>query len=194
MAKPIPTREHQAVLDVIGQFPRGAAIEQIEANLTTPPTRRTVQRWLTDLIAQDRLHKEGQGRATRYLRGKTITARVQVTARAQATVHAKILIPLSGEAKQIEAHVRQPLQTRHPVGYNRAFLENYQPNVSFYLPESIRAELLAHGQAAHTNEPAGTYARQIANRLLIDLSWNSSRLEGNTYSLLETERLLSATA
>ncbi len=25
---------------------------------------------------------------------------------------------------------------------------------------------------------------------MIDLSWNSSRLEGNTYSLLETERLL----
>ncbi len=38
--------------------------------------------------------------------------------------------------------------------------------------------------------PAGTYARQIFSRLLIDLSWNSSRLEGNTYSLLETERLL----
>ena len=34
------------------------------------------------------------------------------------------------------------------------------------------------------------YARQIFHRLLIDLSWNSSRLEGNTYSLLETERLL----
>ena len=27
------------------------------------------------------------------------------------------------------------------------------------------------------------------DRLLIDLSWNSSRLEGNTYSLLETQRL-----
>ena len=40
------------------------------------------------------------------------------------------------------------------------------------------------------NRPAGTYARQIYSRLLIDLSWNSSRLEGNTYSLLETERLL----
>jgi hypothetical protein len=38
--------------------------------------------------------------------------------------------------------------------------------------------------------PAGTYARQILNRLLIDLSWNSSRLEGNTYSLLETEQLI----
>jgi hypothetical protein len=32
--------------------------------------------------------------------------------------------------------------------------------------------------------------RKIYSRLLIDLSWNSSRLEGNTYSLLETERLL----
>src|SRR5262249_11173545 len=28
------------------------------------------------------------------------------------------------------------------------------------------------------------------NRLLIDLSWNSSRLEGNTYSLLDTRRLI----
>lgn len=39
-------------------------------------------------------------------------------------------------------------------------------------------------------QPAGTYAREILNRLLIDLSWNSSRLEGNTYSLLDTERLI----
>lgn len=36
----------------------------------------------------------------------------------------------------------------------------------------------------------GTYARQILNRLLIDLSWNSSRLEGNTYSLLEQARFV----
>ena len=36
----------------------------------------------------------------------------------------------------------------------------------------------------------GTYARQVLDRLLIDLAWNSSRLEGNTYSLLETDHLL----
>ena len=46
------------------------------------------------------------------------------------------------------------------------------------------------GKPSSDDRPAGTYARQIFNRLLIDLSWNSSRLEGNTYSLLETERLL----
>ena len=36
----------------------------------------------------------------------------------------------------------------------------------------------------------GTYAHQIFDRLLIDLSYTSSRLEGNTYSLLETEKLI----
>jgi Fic family protein len=38
--------------------------------------------------------------------------------------------------------------------------------------------------------PPGTYARQVLDRLIIDLTWNSSRLEGSTYSLLETDRLL----
>jgi len=46
------------------------------------------------------------------------------------------------------------------------------------------------GRSPDEPRPAGTYARKILDRLLIDLSWNSSRLEGNTYSLLETERLL----
>ena len=39
-------------------------------------------------------------------------------------------------------------------------------------------------------DAAGTYAKRIYNRLLIDLSHHSSRLEGNTYSLLDTQRLL----
>ena len=192
MAKPSPTREYEALLNAIGQFPDGAGIEQIEAALESRPSRRSLQRWLTDLIDQGRLRKEGQGRATRYLRGKIVNAGALATAQAKMTAQAEILIPLSIEAKQIEAHVRQPVQKRTPVGYNRAFLDNYRPNVSFYLSESIRSELLAQGQVVGAVEPAGTYVRQIAHRLLIDLSWNSSRLEGNTYSLLETERLLSS--
>jgi Fic family protein len=60
------------------------------------------------------------------------------------------------------------------------------------LSDATQPNLLALGPAGASTEPAGTYARHIAHRLLIDLAWNSSRLEGNTYSLLETERLLSA--
>lgn len=192
MAKPRPTGEYEALLNAVGQFPDGASIEQIEAALAPRPSRRTLQRWLSDLIKQQRLHKVGQARGTRYRRGQVVNLAVQATARAEASANVEILIPLSDEARVIEAHVRQPLQKRTPVGYRQAFLDSYRPNVIFYLSRSIRSELLASGQAVNANAPAGTYARQIANRLLIDLSWNSSRLEGNTYSLLETERLLSA--
>ncbi|HTD40359.1 MAG TPA: Fic family protein [Mucilaginibacter sp.] len=40
---------------------------------------------------------------------------------------------------------------------------------------------------AHLSKP--TYEKEM-ERLAIDLSWKSSQIEGNTYSLLETERLL----
>jgi Fic family protein len=38
--------------------------------------------------------------------------------------------------------------------------------------------------------PAGTFVKDILDRLLIDLSWSSSRLEGNTYTRLDTQRLI----
>jgi hypothetical protein len=81
----------------------------------------------------------------------------------------------------------------HPSGSRpnaQAFVDAYRPNKTFYLSGEIRKRLDEKGHSRDGGRPAGTYARQIFHRLLIDLSWNSSRLEGNTYSLLETERLL----
>lgn len=193
MAKPLPTHEYDAVLAALAHWPGGAKIEQIEATLATPPTRRTLQRWLADLTRQARLHTVGKGRATRYVCSEPLTTPpLPLATRPEPAAPAEILIPLSAESKSIAVYLRQPWQQRTPVGYQLAFLDRYRPNVSFYLSAAIRAELLACGQAVQASAPAGTYARQIAGRLLIDLSWNSSRLEGNTYSLLETERLLSA--
>ncbi|MBC7682007.1 MAG: Fic family protein, partial [Ferruginibacter sp.] len=187
MAKQISTAVGDAILTALGAFPDGALIEQLEAQLLAPPNRRTLQRWLLGLIAHKRLFKTGQGRATRYV----CTLPPPPASEAAVQEHA---LPLSASAQSIEAQVRLPLQQRTPVGYQQAFLDTYRPNTTFYLPASTRAELLSSGQAMVADTPAGTYARQIAQRLLIDLSWNSSRLEGNTYSLLETERLLSVGA
>ncbi|MFW8566729.1 Fic family protein, partial [Orrella sp. 11846] len=93
--------------------------------------------------------------------------------------------------KAIMHEVGQPLVARPSVEYNHTFLDDYMPNETYYLSADMRAELRSHGQLDDQNMPAGTFARHLANRLLIDLSWNSSRLEGNTYSLLETEQLIS---
>ncbi len=100
------------------------------------------------------------------------------------------LVPLSLEGKKIQAYVQKPSAQKNPVGYNRSFLDAYKPNETFYLTPKDRDFLTQKGTVREAKEPAGTYARQILNRLLIDLSWNSSRLEGNTYSLLDTRRLL----
>ena len=76
------------------------------------------------------------------------------------------------------------------MGYERGFLDAYVPNTSAYLSDDDRARLRGLGVPGASAQPAGAYARQILNRLLIDPSWNSSRLEGNTYSLLDTKRLI----
>ena len=76
------------------------------------------------------------------------------------------------------------------MGYQRDFLEAYQPNGSAYLSELLRRQLHKMGRTAQAHEAAGTYSRAILNRLLIDLSWASSHLEGNTYSRLDTVALI----
>lgn len=90
----------------------------------------------------------------------------------------------------IRDRVRQALMHRRPVGYQREFLEAYEPGVTWYLPDSTRAQLHEMGRTSVNERPAGTYARDILQRLLVDLSWASSRLEGNTYSRLDTQNLI----
>ena len=99
-------------------------------------------------------------------------------------------IELSPDSKALLEYVSKDVKERTPVGYDQDFLRSYEPNQSFYLSPDQRKKLAADGRVEAIDRPAGTYARNILNRLLIDLSWNSSRLEGNTYSLLETKRLI----
>jgi fido (protein-threonine AMPylation protein) len=104
-------------------------------------------------------------------------------------------LPLSTEAQAVRMAVRAPVQMRRPVSYNYAFLNGYRPNESCYLSAETRQHLTALGKAQSAPiYPAGTHARTVMNHLVLDLSWNSSRLEGNTYSLLETEHLLATGA
>lgn len=193
MPRKVPQDELDAVLQAVARFPEGAALEDIGAVMAIALPRRTLQRRLALLVEQGRLSMAGRGRGSRYgIPAKAVKAGPSpgnITVKGYAP-DVEIYIPVSAEGQSVKQAVRAPVQRRHPVGYNRAFLDDYRPNVSFYLPPDLRQRLLELGQSPGGERPAGTYARQIYNRLLIDLSWNSSRLEGNTYSLLETERLL----
>ncbi len=88
----------------------------------------------------------------------------------------------------LRAYLMAPLGSRPPVPYRRDLLDNYQPNTSSLLPHRLAQDLSDMGRL-NEQLPAGTYVRKVLEQLLIDLSWSSSHLEGNRYSLLDTERL-----
>ncbi len=163
----------------------GLLVEEVEARAGLKLNRRTLQRRLDTLIEQDRITRADRGRATRYHAAAPLPTKSSPPA-----VQADMFVPLSRAGSEILRLVSAPVFERTPVAYNRAFLEGYRPNHTHYLSVAEKARLHELGRTAATQEAAGTYALQILNRLLIDLSWNSSRLEGNTYSLLDTQRLI----
>ena len=116
MDKMIPTQETNVVLDIVSQFPQGAAIDDIEVRLPSPVARRTLQRWLLALIAQQSLQKRGQARATRYLLPLIVDIAICEPSTEPVTGLGDTLIALSKEGADVERHVRQPLQKRTPVG------------------------------------------------------------------------------
>jgi len=193
MPKHIPEQELEAILAIVAAHPEGAQAATIHEGLDVKVPPRMLQRRLALLIEQNRLVAEGRGRGRRYRLPPgeaAIGSRNGKRAITGEASQAEVYPPVSLEGAAIKQAVRERIQNRQPVGYNRAFLDAYRPNDTFYLPAQTRQRLLEMGRSPDGQRPAGTYARRIYSRLLIDLSWNSSRLEGNTYSLLETERLL----
>jgi len=192
MTKRIPASELEMIIGAIRHRADGAAFSDIAAICTGLP-RRTLQARVKKLVDAGHLVRKGERRGARYfvpgtgLDGMTQPIASETSPPARKT---DLLVALSEAGRKIQKLVSRPLSSRQPVGYDRTFLDEYSPNHTFYLTESERRHLHHKGRGETPPIPAGTYARDILNRLLIDLSWNSSRLEGNTYSLLDTDRLI----
>ena len=191
MARHGPEEHLRAIEEVLREHPEGMTASQIETALTTAPPRRTLQYRLKSLVDNNRLIMVGTGRWARYRMPRLIQVAAHGVAEpGTAGVRIELLPELSRAGAEIREYVRKPPAGRRPVGYDRTFLDSYRPNETFYLSQAEREHLQGVGRPVIGDQPAGTYARQILNRLLIDLSWNSSRLEGNTYSLLDTKCLI----
>jgi hypothetical protein len=189
LAKQIPDDALAAIEEAVRRYPDGASAQEVLRALASQIPLRTLQYRLKSLVDRKRLVMDGEGRWARYRIPHAAAAvpPADFAARAEAEEPA---IPLSEAGTSILHYVQRAPEARKPVGYDREFLDRYRPNVSFYLTEQDRTHLAAVGRPQIAGQPAGTYAKQILNRLLIDLAWNSSRLEGNTYSLLDTKRLI----
>jgi DNA-binding HxlR family transcriptional regulator len=187
--KRISTEDIAAILAAVEKDPEGASRSEIEKVLRSKISPRTLQFRLKNLVEQGRIVTEGESRAVRYRLAPGGGARTDVTEKPAKTTEEQGP-GVSKASQRIRRYLRRPPTERKPAGYNREFLDSYRPNVTAYLSRAERAGLAKIGQSSFASDVAGTYAKQLLGRLLIDLSWNSSRLEGNTYSLLDTKRLI----
>jgi len=167
------SQDLRQILEMIKNAGKSVKLSDIAEFLQSPISERTLLRRLSTLIEMGEIIAKGQKKGRTY-----------------AIKTLQEILPLSEASQALKAQVQLPLQQRRPVPYHPDFLYDYQPNETFYLSESIRKHLRSIGQQFNHELVPGTYVKRILHRLLIDLSWNSSRLEGNTYSRLETERLL----
>ena len=169
------------LLAVVTRSSDGVAVSDLEAAFGGRIGRRALQRRLTALVDTARLSRRGSRRWTRY----SIPVGPEPTS-ADADAEGS----LSAKSRAVPRQLERPLADRSVANYRSDYLRDYAPGETAWLSEIERARLRSLGTVIDTVQPAGTYARRIADRLLIDLSWNSSRLEGNTYSLLDTRRLI----
>ncbi len=165
------------ILRCLSQESEAITLAALLEKLESIYPERSMRRWLNELAQEGLVEKSGRTKNAKYraIKGKNSQPK-------------EISSCFSSDSLEAIKKVQEPFFLREPVAYNDQWLEAYEPNQSSYLDNT--SQLREAGKRASDHDPAGTYAYQIFNRLLIDLSYNSSRLEGNTYSLLDTERLL----
>ena len=172
------------ILAILEKNPEGLSISQISEFIVFSGNYKTMQRRLASLSNAGLILKIGDKKARKYYPLK----RSQKENNGQ--IKDKTYEIFSLKSQNLLKFLETPRHFREKMSYNRDFLDSYAPNKTVYVPEKVRKQLFKEGKRFDRVLAAGTYARQICQRLLIDLSYNSSRLEGNTYSQLDTQKLV----
>lgn len=88
--------------------------------------------------------------------------------------------------------IQRPVSERKLAPYNFHFLESYIPNKTMFLNNKTLDILHKMGNLASQKFQVdlSTKIKNIYKSLLVDFSYASSKLEGNTYSYLDTKHLI----
>ena len=158
------------ILQFLHYNPSSSRVE-IAAGLTEAPNERTLKRIIAEGVQRGDIVVEGKGKATRY----------------SLSAQAQIMMPLD-----IDTYFLKDLDERKiQESFNFSLIRNTLPQVAIFTEEELHRLDVAHQQfVANMQTLSEVEYRKEMERLGVDLSWKSSQIEGNTYSLLETERLL----
>lgn len=144
---------------------------EIMAGLTKAPSDSTMKRLLSAAVKEGNIETAGRGPATKY----------------KLTPQAHVTMPLD-----LATYFDKDIDEREvQESFNFDLIRDVLPKVEIFTKEEL--EVLNAAQREFEKNTEGMTEleyRKEMERLGVDLSWKSSQIEGNTYSLLETERLL----
>jgi Fic family protein len=149
----------------------GCSSKELLDNVELSVSYATLKRMLTNLTAENYLVTRGRGKGTRYFISPVF----------------EVIQPIN-----VEAYYEKEIDERKiKEGFNSALITDILARNSVFTKDELGR--LDELQRTYQKNIAQLSENEIAKeleRLAIDLSWKSSQIEGNTYSLLETERLL----
>ena len=145
--------------------------DEIAKGIAFKGSDTTLKRLIARLAKNEDVVVEGKARATRY----------------RLSNQAHLLMPLD-----LSTYFSQDVDERKvQTSFNFKLIREQIPELSLFSDEErTHLQKLQKVFRLHIDEMSPNEYNKEMERLGIDLSWKSSQIEGNTYSLLETERLL----
>ncbi|MBS1684469.1 MAG: Fic family protein [Bacteroidetes bacterium] len=158
------------IIELLKRTP-GLSSKEIHDSITPAVSYATAKRMLTKLIAENLIATKGKGKGTKYIVSPAY----------------EVLHPV-----EIERYFQQEIDERTIKGsFNFELITGLLPSISLFSEtEQAYLKTLQAKYEQNVSHLSDAEYRKELERLAIDLSWKSSQIEGNTYSLLETERLL----
>lgn len=138
---------------------------QTEDNISLP----TVKRELSSMVKEELIVPEGSGRSVAY--------RIGVKGRVLSDVNTALYCAM-------EPDKRHGLQS-----YTVDLFSSFPRNI-FTDQEMSRLEDATAVYKKNTEHISSVIEKKEFERLVIELAWKSSKIEGNTYTLLDTEKLI----
>lgn len=162
-------KRQQAILDFIRKSEECTAKEILD-KVGVSISIATLKRELSMLIVKHLISTKGRGKATRYVISPVI----------------EVFKPYN-----IEDYYNHDIDDRDvKESFDFSIIEVFSKNSIFTKEEFARLEKLQSNFCENISQLSESEYKKEFERLAIDLSWKSSQIEGNTYSLLETEMLL----
>lgn len=160
----------QKILEYLEKNP-GQSSKAIHEGLGSGASYATVKRMLQKLWSDNLIVKEGEGKSTRYNISPAFI----------------LLKPIELE----EYYLKEIDEREIKKSFDMSLLTDVLPITSvFSEAEMLKLKLLQSNYRQNVSKLSVPEYKKEMERLAVDLSWKSSQIEGNTYTLLETERLL----